>query len=268
MRTTKEKHTEDGGAAKSVWIISLCDLMTLLMAFFALLFSQAVTDQAKVKQGMGSLMGSFGLLPGGINPESGGDLLLQSPPITPTSITSKSGQVAVQSLAKYIDLEALQDDIFIKVEKGSVTITISEKILFPPGESQISSAAFPFLDRIRGLIRFTTNDVVVEGHTDTTPINGERYSSNWELSGARAVSVVEYLLRDELISHERLAAAGYGEFKPLSGRESSGDGASNRRVSIVFLGKVQKEESQRGRDLVGIKGFMFKFKSYVWKQES
>jgi chemotaxis protein MotB len=258
MRRKRQSQEQKSGNG---FIVLYVSLSIILLSFFVVINSIATIDSSKLREALGSLIGSFGVMPGGVRPDKGEELLLKAPPIVRNSIMSKSGKKVLENLAEYLENLELQDDVTILVEKTTVTIAIADNVLFAPGESAISPPAYPILDRIVKLIRYTNNNVVVEGHTDATSIYGPKFASNWELSGSRAVNVVEYLLKDGSISMERLAAAGYGQFKPLVANNTSRGRARNRRVSIVFKGEMNRRKAHRWRDYMIFKGFIFKLKS-------
>ncbi len=248
-------------------IMLFVSLSVILLSFFVVINSIATVDAAKAREAIGSLLGSFGVMPGGIRPSIGDEPLLSASPITPGSITSKSDDVAMKKLIKYVNNGHLDNEVQFNIEKETFSITISDQILFSPGEIEISPSAAPLLDHIAKLISITANDVFVEGRTDNTPMSNSSYPSNWELSGARAVRVVEYLMENGRISEGRLAAAAYGRYKPLATDGPGSAKASGRRVSIVFLNKIQRKASFKWHNLMDIKGFVFKLKSYMWNSE-
>lgn len=264
----KRKRKNEESTSGNNFIVLYVSLSVILLSFFVVINSIATIDASRKLEALGSLLGSFGAMPGGVRPDKGDEPLMKAAPMAQLDITSRKGEMAMRRLAEYIEGRRLEEDITIHTEKEAVTINLSEKILFAPGESDIFPSAYPVLDRMVSLVRNTTNDIIVEGHTDNTPVSTAKFPSNWELSGERAVSVVEYLLKDGSISEKRLAAAGYGEFNPRVANDTSRGRASNRRVSIVFSGKVKRKEAHRWHDLMTIKGFIFKLKSAIWKRES
>jgi chemotaxis protein MotB len=136
------------------------------------------------------------------------------------------------------------DDKQVKLqmmEKGLV-ITVVGDLLFDSGKAKIRSEAFPLLTKVSGVLRdnMAQFNVGIEGHTDNVPIKHSGWKSNWELSTARALSVVHYLANDQGISPERLSAIGYGEYRPVTSNETKDGRKQNRRVEIVILPNVSK----------------------------
>jgi len=127
------------------------------------------------------------------------------------------------------------------MEKGLV-ITVVGDLLFDSGKSKIRSEAYPLLTKVSDILKdnMAQFNVGIEGHTDNIPIKHSGWKSNWELSTARALSVLHYLVNDQGISPERLSAIGYGEYRPVDSNETAAGRKQNRRVEIVILPNVTK----------------------------
>lgn len=127
------------------------------------------------------------------------------------------------------------------MEKGLV-ITVVGDLLFDSGKAKIRPEAYPLLDKVSALLKENMSqfNIGIEGHTDNVPIKSSGWKSNWELSTARALSVLHYLEKDEGISPERLSAIGYGEYRPVASNDSRDGRKQNRRVEIVILPNVTK----------------------------
>jgi chemotaxis protein MotB len=136
------------------------------------------------------------------------------------------------------------DDKQIKLqmmEKGLV-ITVVGDLLFDSGKAKIRPEALPLLDKVAAVLKdnMAQFNVGIEGHTDNVPIKSSGWKSNWELSTARALSVLHYLLNDQGISPERLSAIGYGEYRPVASNDTKDGRKQNRRVEIVILPNITK----------------------------
>lgn len=127
------------------------------------------------------------------------------------------------------------------MEKGLV-ITVVGDLLFDSGKAKIRSEAYPLLDKVSAVLKdnMAQFNIGIEGHTDNVPIKHSGWKSNWELSSARALSVLHYLATDQGISPERLSAIGYGEYRPVDSNETRDGRKQNRRVEIVILPNVTK----------------------------
>jgi chemotaxis protein MotB len=151
----------------------------------------------------------------------------------------------------------LQDDINnkqVKVEmqdKGLVITFVSE-VLFDSGKAKLRSDSLSKLDKVAGVLNTTVADlnVGVEGHTDNQPIRKSGWKSNWELSTARALSVLHYL-SEKSVAEPRLEAIGYGEYKPVASNDTKAGRQKNRRVEIVILPKIEKSGADAAADQQG-----------------
>jgi chemotaxis protein MotB len=162
-------------------------------------------------------------------------------------IDELSAQLDELSRAKSLLEQKLGQEISDKqiklqmMEKGLV-ITVVGDLLFDSGKAKIKSEAYSLLDKVSSVLKdnMAQFNVGIEGHTDNNPIKHSGWKSNWELSTARALSVVHYLAKDQGISPERLSAIGYGEYRPVDSNETKDGRKQNRRVEIVILPNVTK----------------------------
>jgi len=136
-----------------------------------------------------------------------------------------------------------------RAEKGLV-ITFVADVLFDSGKAAIKSELLPTLDKVARILNENVpqNDIGIEGHTDNEPIKYSGWKSNWELSTARALSVLHYLVDDKGISPLRVSAIGYGEYRPVASNDSKEGRQLNRRVEIVILPKVSKVKGITARE--------------------
>jgi chemotaxis protein MotB len=124
---------------------------------------------------------------------------------------------------------------FRREERGLVVTIVTDQVLFAPGRAEVQPAGFQILDVVADALAELSNDVIVEGHTDSRPISTTRYPSNWELSTARATSVLRYLVEARGFPADRIGAAGYADMRPLDRGATPAAMARNRRVEIVVL---------------------------------
>lgn len=228
----------NGGSQGSNWLTTFNDLVTLLMVFFVLLFTISSGGAGKFKQLQNSVMRGFGLLEGGTKLTVG----LTSTPreglrdiLAPEEAMEVSDEIG-ELIAELDKLQGVEAE---SSEKGSV-IRIEGGILFESGVASINPDAFMVLKKVGELINKVSIPVRIEGHTDNVPISTAKYPSNWELSTARAVSVVKQLIRIGNVSPMRLSAVGYGESKPLEPNDTREGRAKNRRVEILMPGQGGK----------------------------
>ena len=149
---------------------------------------------------------------------------------------------AYAALEKSLSKEISEENVHLGIEGKGLVITIVDSILFDSGKAKLRSPASKTLDKVAKVCREVVADreVGIEGHTDNQPIKYSGWKSNWELSTARATSVLHYLAQKG-ISPERLSATGYGEFRPVASNKSVEGRQKNRRVEIVILpGKISR----------------------------
>ena len=141
---------------------------------------------------------------------------------------------ALQSIEEIFKREELQDIASVEViGPGEVLIRLGDEVLYDPGEARLKAGAARVLDGIARSIAGNTEEVYVEGHTDNQPINTKEFPSNWELSSARALSVVR-LLEQRGVPPDQLAAVGHGEYVPLESNATAAGRARNRRVELYI----------------------------------
>jgi len=151
---------------------------------------------------------------------------------------SRSKSMLEEKLAREIKDKQIKLQM---MEKGLV-ITVVGDLLFDSGKAKIKTDAYPLLNKISSVLKsnMAQFNVGIEGHTDNVPIKVSGWKSNWELSSARALSVLHYLVNDQGISPERLSAIGYGEYQPVASNETKDGRLQNRRVEIVILPNITK----------------------------
>jgi chemotaxis protein MotB len=219
------------------WLLTYADMITLLVAFFIMMYSMSVLNLAKFNQVAISIKSGFG----GTVTGAGHSVLSQAgadgkkPSILPEVPHSQPAALARQ-INTYIKQKRLQDNLRVTVsDRGVVVSIVTDKMLFPPGQAYLTQATTELLDKVSSLISKTDNLVRVEGHTDDLPINTPRFPSNWELSTSRATAVVRYLIEHDRINPKRISAAGYADSRPLVPNDSEAHRVFNRRVDIVIL---------------------------------
>jgi chemotaxis protein MotB len=222
---------------KDRWLLSYADLLTLLLAFFVVMYSVSKVDAerlAKVSSGLDVAFNSSNNSPGPLSsalPDSlSGSLPNSLPSALPNEgaaeLVTSEPQVPVEQLLA----EFLPDSFDVSAESADwFEISIGASLLFGAGSATLSGNS-PVID-ILPVLRLASGDIVVEGHTDNQPIATQQYPSNWELSAARAAAVVR-ILEDQGLAAPRLAAMGLGASRPMASNETDVGRAQNRRVII------------------------------------
>lgn len=198
------------------WLISYADLVTLLLALFIVLY--AASDHERAKQ----------IAAGFSNVATGGSGVL------PASDGEKSERERTEE--GLMGNPLLMQKTKMRHTKDGLVISLSEAGFFAPGEAVIDAQADAVINTIAESVRSTGANIRIEGHTDSTPISNAKFPSNWELSTARAASVL-VRLTEKGIAPERLSAAGYAGFQPVADNATPEGRAQNRRVDVVIIGR-------------------------------
>ncbi len=216
------------------WMATFSDMMTLLLTFFVLLLSMSSLDNQKIKEALGSLKGSLGVLQGGSKTDISLRELLPSPEIvdiSPRKLMDREFSDVKKRLYQLQKDKAIEADM----TKEGILLNVDSGVLFESSSAELSSAAGPVLREITALIKERDIKVRIEGHTDNVPIETARYPSNWELSTARAVNVLRHFTEGESLDASRFSAVGYGDTQPVASNDTPEGRAKNRRVVLVLL---------------------------------
>jgi chemotaxis protein MotB len=257
------REAEGGGggghdnAGSMRWLLTYADMITLLMAFFIMMYSMSVLNMEKFREVAFSIRSGFGGPleggPGMMNfPESRNSLLP-----SPGDITESSGPGAIPGVAKeieqYIKEQGLGEVVRLRVEKrGLVVSLVTDEVLFDLGRAELRPQAKRILAKVADVVRDIPNDLAIEGHTCDLHIKTAQFPSNWELSTARATVVVRYLIERAGVKPARVSASGYADSRPLVHNDSEAHRMINRRVDIVILENAMRRipEEMRGQPQV------------------
>ncbi len=233
------------------WLVSYADFITLLFAFFVVLFATAKADQIKqvqVSQAIDTAFKSLGIF-SDANRKPTRDLNSASgteKPALPMNIVM--GESLLSPARVKDDLENLRRDlghrlsnqvaqhtVSIQMGRDGLVISLREAGFFDSGSATPRPEALPTLRQIAASLARTPYDLRVEGHTDNVPIHTAGFDSNWELSSARATRIARLFLDLRAMPPDRLSAAGYAEFHPAASNATAEGRAANRRVDLVVL---------------------------------
>ena len=248
------------------WMVSYADFITLLFAFFVMMYSISIVNTGKFKVLSESLTAAFTDPARSLEPIQVGDLVRAPAEMQDQSFADPQPKpirpVEMRQMAKLVDVDPVLldkaskqlDEIQERVEtamaemidQGAITVQRSEywieiemnsSVLFESGSSILYPRVVPILTQLGRVMIDFPNHVHVEGYTDTVPINTETFPSNWELSGSRAATVVR-LFEFTGVKPDRLAAIGYGEYYPVADNSDAEGRARNRRVVAVVLAEI------------------------------
>lgn len=213
------------------WLLTYADLITLLLAFFIIMYSMSHLDAkrfGKVSQALSGILSGETATP--LLEEKFDDLEGSGP------LRISRYQVIMRSLDnKAFEMGMDHREFETEITERGLVIHIMESALFTPGEATLSQSALKILDLVASEISATPNHIRVEGHTDESPIRTGRFPSNWELSSTRATEVVRYLIDAHGIPGNRISAMGYGKYRPIRPNNTNENRATNRRVDVVVL---------------------------------
>jgi chemotaxis protein MotB len=255
----RKKHQEEEHENLERWLVSYADFITLLFAFFVTMYAISRVDEKK----LGSMVES-------LHRALGSTIFTQSSPPEPGVFQTSSAPLDVSIVStpreKWVSTEdfeklaqniqkkmaarmgnngsygqaSLKDLKFI-IDKRGLVLRFSERFFFDSGDSSIRPEVVPLLTILAQSLEALPNHIRIEGHTDSVPIRTAKFPSNWELSTARATSIVHHFLTHHRFVPNRLSAAGYGEFRPIAKNQTADGRSQNRRVDIVILSAKEGE---------------------------
>jgi chemotaxis protein MotB len=212
------------------WLVTFSDMVTLLMVFFILILSFSTIQLEKFKGAMSSMKGALGVLPDNIS-------TYKKPKPNYKDEESKTRQEIIEimnDVEEILEKMGLSEMVDIEFTGEGVMVRMGDDLLFDSGRAKIKNQALPIIDIVLQAFKGKFKNIYVEGHTDNVPIKSSRFPSNWELSGARSMSVIKYLNKKGHIPPRQLTAVGHGEHRPLVPNNSKANRAKNRRVEIFF----------------------------------
>ncbi len=242
MARRKRRNSEAGGGGAPDWMVTYGDLMSLLLTFFVLLVSFSSIELTKFRQAMGSLKGALGVLP------KEQSIMWQKEPLLPqlTDFQQKRVQKVISEMRNMIKQNGLENDVTLESSAKGILVRIESPVLFNLGQAELKEQSYAILNKIVEMTQDWPNSIRIEGHTDNLPIHTLEFPSNWELSTARALSVLRFFLDNGHIEPYRLAAVGYGEYHPLVPNDTPENRTKNRRVEI-YIDHQDKLKSLRER---------------------
>lgn len=240
------------------WAIPYGDLVTLLLAFFVVMYATSTANEGKYRVLSDALNAAFSGAPKTLRPIPVGEPInagrhlretpaafdaptfARSAAAEPASRPSSANDDGVttldlveESLVRDLRRRIFAEQVYVSRSSKGLEVELDADVLFASGAAEISSDAESLIRHIAGILTPYPNRVVIEGHTDNEPIHTRRFPSNWELSAARAVSVLR-VLTDAGVAATRLSVQGYGEFQPIAGNDTVRGRQRNRRVVLVI----------------------------------
>ncbi len=231
------------------WLVSYADFITLLFAFFVVMFATAQGDKSKaaqvsesVKKALenGKMSAMVNELLGGAPDKAGkGNAQLKGPGGA-QKVEEKKRQLAellpsLKVLTHELKKEIETGKLDVTMEQRGLTVSFKEASVFKSGDDTISEEAYESVEKVAEAIDKLPNPVRLEGHTDAVPIHTSRFRSNWELSAARSIALLELLTKKYNVPRDRLSIGGYADTAPIESNDTADGRAKNRRVDIIIL---------------------------------
>jgi chemotaxis protein MotB len=238
------------------WLVSYADFITLLFAFFVVMFASSNQDKARAQQVSESVRKALenghvaariaAVLGGTVNTVGQGNAQRRGPGGTikkavvepPADVVVADLLPSLEFLSRELEQEIRAGRLRLNLESRGLVVTLPQSTYFPSGQDGIDPATYPTIEKVAQVIRKLPNPVRLEGHTDSLPIHNARFRSNWELSAARSIAVLGLLAGRFQIPREKLAIAGYADNAPAGPNDTEEGRALNRRVDIVILSQA------------------------------
>ncbi len=275
-RTRRKKNLFDEGDNHERWLVSYADFVTLLFAFFVVMYSISSVNNEKYETLSEALGSAFSgdhdvqkvadpIQIGEVTPTTIKPIILENP--TKEEIEKKrdlSAEILKERRELQLISEQFEDVLqpyienkLVEVKRNDfwIELEMNSELLFLSGEAELSRKAIPVLKKVAEVVRAIPNAINIEGHTDNMPIDTVEFPSNWDLSSARATSVVRQFVQNG-ISAKRLSAIGYGEFHPIADNNNAEGRFKNRRVVLVLMSQAFARygmSDQRRAEMLNIK---------------
>ncbi|WP_458121154.1 flagellar motor protein MotB [Paenibacillus sp. Z6-24] len=268
MRRYSRRNKNTGHDHKDRWLITYADLITLLLIFFIVMYSVSQIDSDKYKVLTESLQLTFqspnSVLDGGkgvtgtagqnVNNggsdseqnqagEQGGKQGQEQLTSREEAFRKQEQELAnlMQVIENYVQTNNLQNQVSVVDKPQGISITLSDQFLFDEGQADLKARSLGTLARLASLFQSINTTISIEGHTDSLPIvYASRYQDNWELSGARALSVLRYFIDTKRLDQANFQYAGYGATRPAADNSTAAGRQKNRRVEIIVLRQLQE----------------------------
>ncbi|MDR5658260.1 OmpA family protein [Serpentinicella sp. ANB-PHB4] len=241
----RNKGEGEGKKGAPEWMNTYGDMVTLLLCFFVLLFAFSEVDSAKFEAVIQSFQGSLGVL-------ESGQTIDDTDYVTDTTIDDmiereeaelEDFRKLKEDLQEFLDDRSLNADVLLTLETRGLMLRFQDNILFDSGRAELRPGAKEILTEISEFLErplYQEKSIRVEGHTDTVPTGRwSPYETNWELSTARATSVVRFFIEDVGVKPERFSATGFSKYHPIAPNDTDENKQKNRRVDVVIMRSEQ-----------------------------
>ncbi len=235
------------------WMVSYADFITLMFAFFVVMFASSQTDKAKARMISEAVEKALDngksvaippavakVLGGTVDDKGQGNAQMRGP--GGAQRAAKEDKPTIEELVpsmKHLTEELAEEikagKLEVALETRGLVISLKQATFFPSGTDSIDPGGFSAIEKVANALNQIPNPIRIEGHTDANPIHTARFASNWELSAARAIAMMDMLADKYKVKHERMAIVGYADTMPAADNDTPEGRAKNRRVDIVLL---------------------------------
>jgi chemotaxis protein MotB len=246
----RKKHEEHESHDR--WLVSYADFITLLFAFFVVLYATSTQNEDKEKQFEDSIRAKFHMVAVGFGGNAAPNMgagptgqvfdpleLLQRRRVGTDDLEDYVSKLLDKNLNAQEKKEAIAG---VRKDAIGVRITLAASTFFPPGSAKLKQPAVKVLNILAKILKSANRQVIIEGHTDNKPVVGNQFESNWELASIRATTVVRYLINVYQMDPTKLGAVSYGDTRPLVPNTTEENRAKNRRIEIIIVNKNQSDE--------------------------
>jgi len=247
----RPKHQEHENHER--WLVSYADFITLLFAFFVVMFASSQTDKSKAKQISEAVEKALKeghsvsippavakVLGGTVDDKGQGNAQMHGPGGAQKAAKEEPQQVlelsmSMKTLSAQLEQEIKEGKVKVSMTPRGIVVSLKQAAFFPSGADGVDPGTFTTMEKVAAALKAVSNPVRIEGHTDAQPIHTARFRSNWELSAARSIAIMELLAARFQIAHERMSIAGYADTVPVADNDTAEGRARNRRVDLIIL---------------------------------
>jgi len=244
------------------WLVSYADFITLLFAFFVVMFASSQTDKGRAKQVSEAVTKALQdghsvnvppavarILGGTVDEKGNGNAMMKGP--GGSQRTPKEGQPdnvvellpSLQRLNKQLEDEIQEGKVELRLEPRGLVLSLRESAFFPSGTDRLGPESGPILRKIAEVVAPLPNAIQLEGHTDSVPIHNSRFRSNWELSCARGIALLDAMTDDFGLDRGRFAVVGRADTLPVAPNNTAEGRARNRRVDLIIVASLKAQSA-------------------------
>jgi len=233
------------------WLVSYADFITLLFAFFVVMFASSQTDKSRAQEVSDAVEKALKeghtisvppavarILGGTVDEKGSGNAQMKGPGGAQKAAKEEIVEMTapLKTLTEQLDKEIKQGKVEVSLQPRGLVVSMKQAAFFPSGSDVLLDGSYPILEKLSGAIKALPNGVRIEGHTDAQPIHSSRFPSNWELSSARAITMMNVLTDRYDVANE-MEIAGYADKRPIAPNDTVEGRARNRRVDLVLLNR-------------------------------